>query len=136
MFQKPVVAFDGSEASKMALAVGIGLAKLYSVELHLVSIEEELPPYAVAKVEQEKALKYFHRLHQDARDEAGRQGVVLHATLLKGHEVEAAVTFIKEQTCDLLIIGPVGHSSLFERVLGGTAQTLTRVAPCSVLVVK
>jgi nucleotide-binding universal stress UspA family protein len=140
MFQNLVVAFDGSDASKRALTVGIGLATLYGGKLRLLSVEEDLPPYAVAKMQQEKDLQiktdYFHKLHREAKDEADRHGVVLQSAIVKGHEVEAVLKFVKDQACDLLIIGQVGHSNLFERVWGGTAQTLTRVAPCSVLVVK
>jgi nucleotide-binding universal stress UspA family protein len=37
---------------------------------------------------------------------------------------------------DLLVVGFMGHSRIFERVWGSTSQTLTRLAPCSVLVAK
>jgi nucleotide-binding universal stress UspA family protein len=46
------------------------------------------------------------------------------------------VEFIKEENFDLLVIGFMGHSALYERVMGSTCQSLVRLAPCTVLVVK
>lgn len=56
--------------------------------------------------------------------------------MVAGHEVESIATFCKEGGFDLLVIGFMGHSRIFERIWGSTSQTVTRVAPCSVLVVK
>ena len=47
-----------------------------------------------------------------------------------------SIRFCQEGGFDLLVIGFMGHSRIFERVWGSTSQTLTRLAPCSVLVVK
>jgi nucleotide-binding universal stress UspA family protein len=43
---------------------------------------------------------------------------------------------IKQLKADLLVVGFMGHSQLYERIIGGTADRLVRLAPCSVLVVK
>ena len=37
---------------------------------------------------------------------------------------------------DLLVIGFMGNSALCDRVMGSTCQSLVRLAPCSVVVVK
>jgi nucleotide-binding universal stress UspA family protein len=55
---------------------------------------------------------------------------------MPGHEVETTVTFAREHGFDLLVIGFMGHSRIYERIWGGTSQNLTRLAPCSVLVIK
>jgi nucleotide-binding universal stress UspA family protein len=46
------------------------------------------------------------------------------------------VQFVKERDFDVLVIGFMGHSRIFDRIWGGTSQNLARLAPCSVLVVK
>lgn len=56
--------------------------------------------------------------------------------LVPGHVVEALVRLINERGFDLLVVGFMGHSQLYERVIGGTTDRLARLAPCSVLVVK
>jgi nucleotide-binding universal stress UspA family protein len=34
------------------------------------------------------------------------------------------------------VVGFMGHSQLYERIIGGTTDRLVRLAPCAVLVVK
>jgi len=46
------------------------------------------------------------------------------------------VNYAKEGKFDLLVIGFSGHSHAFGRVMGGTAQNLTCLSPCAVLVAK
>jgi nucleotide-binding universal stress UspA family protein len=50
--------------------------------------------------------------------------------------VATIVQFAKDRGFDLLVIGFMGHSRVFERIWGGTSQNLTRLAPCPVLVIK
>jgi nucleotide-binding universal stress UspA family protein len=71
-----------------------------------------------------------------ARERAGRAGVAVHAHVIVGHEVKTIVEFVKAHGFDLLVIGFMGHSALYDRVMGSTCQSLVRLAPCSVLVVK
>ena len=54
----------------------------------------------------------------------------------QGHEVETIVTTAREGKFDLLVIGHHGHSRIFERTMGSTAQSFVRLAPCPVLVAK
>lgn len=50
--------------------------------------------------------------------------------------MEAIVQFIKDRGFDLLVIGFMGHFRRYERIWGGIWQDLTRIASCSMLVVK
>ncbi|HEY5594905.1 MAG TPA: universal stress protein [Nitrospiria bacterium] len=140
MFSKILVAHDGSEGAKKALSLAIDLAKRYQAELHTLSVEEHLPHYAAtvgevleARVE---ADDYFKKITKEAKTLAAQQGVTLHAHVVPGHEVETVVTFAKEKGFDLLVIGFMGHSKIFGRIWGSTSQNLTRLSPCTVLVVK
>ena len=58
------------------------------------------------------------------------------ALVRQGHEVEEIVTAAREGRFDLLVIGHHGHSRIFERTMGSTAQSIVRLAPCPVLVAK
>ncbi|MCX5646654.1 MAG: universal stress protein [Phycisphaerae bacterium] len=73
---------------------------------------------------------------EGARLIAGEQGVELQSHVFVGHEVKTIVEFIKERGFDLLVIGFMGHSALYDRVMGSTCQGLVRLASCAVLVVK
>jgi nucleotide-binding universal stress UspA family protein len=140
MFRRILVAHDGSEGAKKALAVAIDLAKRCQAELHSISVEEHLPHYAAgfagAKKEEKQESRYFLAVTEAARDMAGEEGVVLQTHILPGHEVETIVRFAGEQHIDLLVIGFMGHSKVLGRIWGSTSQSLAQQSPCQVLVVK
>jgi nucleotide-binding universal stress UspA family protein len=140
MFHKILVANDGSEGAKKALHIAVDLAKRYKSELHHLSVEEHLPHYAATVGEvveaKQEAAEYFRKVISEAEMIARSEGVSLSAHVLPGHEVETIVTFTKDHGFDLLVIGFMGHSKVFGRIWGSTSQNLTKLSPCSVLVVK
>jgi nucleotide-binding universal stress UspA family protein len=140
MFKKILIAYDGSGGARAALRVGIGLAKSLSAELHSISVEEHLPHYAATIDEvqdaKERIDQYFHTLTKEARDQALLSGVELQAAIRQGHEVETIVTYAREGQFDLLLVGYHGHSRIFDRFMGSTAQSILRLSPCSVLLAK
>lgn len=140
MFPKILVAYDGSEGSRRALGAGIELAKRLGAELYSISVMEHLPHYAATVGEVKEAQAefevFFRELTKQARDLAVLQGVELETVIKAGHEVETIVTFAKEGGFDLLVIGFVGHSNIWGRIMGSTTQNISRLAPCSVMIVK
>lgn len=140
MFRKILVAIDGSEGANKALLTAIDLAKHYDAELHSISVEERLPHYAATVGEvveaKQEAVDYFRRVTRDAEQAASAYGLQLTAHVVPGHGVATIVQCAKEQGADLLVIGFMGHSRVFERIWGGTSQNITRLASCPVLVVK
>ncbi len=140
MFRKILVANDGSEGAKKAVQVAIDLAKRYGAELHQISVEERLPHYAATVGEvveaKQEAVDYFRRVTKEAEQAALACGIRLTSHVVPGHEVETTVTFAKERGFDLLVIGFLGHSKIFGRIWGSTSQNLTKLSPCTVLVVK
>jgi|DewCreStandDraft_4_1066084.scaffolds.fasta_scaffold106544_2 nucleotide-binding universal stress UspA family protein len=140
MFKKLLVAYDGSEGATRALHAGIGLAQAFGVDLHLVTVEEELPRYAATLDEveavREQKEAYFGRLHNEATAVAEKEGVRLHCAIVAGHEVEAIRDHILLHGFDLLLVGFHGHSAIMERLRGSTTGSLVLCAPCTVMVVK
>jgi len=140
VFQKILVANDGSGHAKKALTTSIGLAAGWGSELYMICVEEHLPHYAatVGEVLEEKSEEdsYFGALAKEAGDEAEAAGVALQVRITPGHEVETVVKYAEDIKADLLVIGFMGHSRVFGRIMGGSAANLTRLAPCNVLVVK
>lgn len=78
----------------------------------------------------------YHDVLAKARELAKKKDVKLDAEIVAGHAVAAVVAFVKEKKAELLVVGFMGHSALYERIIGGTADRLVRLAPCPVLVVK
>lgn len=139
MYRRILAANDGSAGGQKALAAAIELAKLTSAELHMVTVEE-LPrfPASIDEVAEEKdeANHRFAPVIKAARAHASAAGVAIETHLVPGHVVEAIVRLINERQFDLLVAGFMGHSQLYERIIGGTADRLVRLAPCAVLVIK
>ena len=104
------------------------------------SSTQEVPHYpgTIGEVLEEKAAANgkFGPAAEKAREMARQEGVSLRSHVIVGHEVKTIVEFIKKYGFDLLVIGFMGHSALYNRVMGGTCQSLVRLAPCSVYVVK
>jgi nucleotide-binding universal stress UspA family protein len=140
MFHKILVANDGSEGAKKALHIAIAMANRFGAELHEISVEERLPHYAATVGEvveaKQEAAEYFRNVTREAEMSAMTQGVTLRSHILPGHEVETIVTFAKQHGFDLLVVGFMGHSKIFGRIWGSSSQNLTKLAPCTVLVVK
>ena len=140
MFKKILIANDGSEGAKKALGVAIDLAKKYSAELHSISVEEGVPHYAatIGEVDEFKkeANEYFKKINDEAIETAKKEDIELHANVQAGHEVETIVNYAKHGGFDLLVIGFMGHSKIFGRVWGSTSQNITKLSPCTVIVVK
>jgi len=140
MFKKILVANDGSEGAKKALKVAIDLAAQYGAELHSISVEEGVPHYAatIGEVEEyrKEANGFFQKINDEAIEEAKNEGIELYTKVQAGHEVETIVNFAKQGKFDLLVIGFMGHSKIFGRVWGSTSQNITKLSPCTVIVVK
>jgi nucleotide-binding universal stress UspA family protein len=139
MYRKILHGLDGSAGSFKALTHAIELSKHFAAPLHTISIEE-VPHYAgtIGEVIEEKtaANGRFGEAILKARELASKAGVEIVHHVIVGHEVKSIVEFIKMHKFDVLVIGFLGHSALYDRIMGGTCQGLVRLAPCSVLVVK
>ena len=139
MHKKILHGLDGSAGSLKALAEALVLARLYNAELHTVSIEE-VPHYTETIgefIEEQEAINgTFKDAIRKAREMAAEKGITIHTHVIVGHEVKSILEFIKQRGFDLLVIGFMGHSAVYDRVMGSTCQSLVRLAPCTVFVVK
>jgi nucleotide-binding universal stress UspA family protein len=139
MFAKILNANDGSETGFRAFSMAITLAKENGAELHMVCVEE-IPymPEFVQEVEErdEKTAGRIEGLLKHAQAKADAGQIKLRTHVLRGHPVRDIVRLAEELKADLLVIGAVGHSALYERLIGSRADRLVQMAKCPVLVVK
>jgi nucleotide-binding universal stress UspA family protein len=139
MYRKILVANDGSAGAARALTAAIALANRAKAELHMICVEE-LPrfPASVEEVIEEKqeANHRFADVIAKAKEEAKSHHIKLSAHVVAGHAVPRIVETIEQDHFDLLVVGFMGHTALYNRLIGGTTDRLVEMAPCSVLVVK
>jgi nucleotide-binding universal stress UspA family protein len=139
MYSRILIANDGSPGAQKALAAAVLLARRFKAELHMVCVAE-LPslPVTVDEVVEEKR-EANHRIGKivaAARSQARAQRVALEVHLATGHAVPRIVELVESGRFDLLVIGFMGHSALYSRLIGSTTDRVVELAPCSVLVVK
>jgi nucleotide-binding universal stress UspA family protein len=139
MYQKILIANDGSDGATKALDVALKLAHRLKAKLHMICVEEM--PRVPATIDEliEDKLEDNHRFEQviaRAQSQAKIARVKLEAHMLAGHAVAKIVEFIEHEGFDLLVIGFMGHSALYNRLIGSTTDRLVELAPCHVLVAK
>jgi len=139
MYRKLLVAHDGSPGGEKALAGALELARLLGVGLDMVCVEE-LPSFPAsidevteAQLDSEAA---FTKVLRSSKAKAAAAGVAFETHVVSGHPVTSIVEFVQTRGYDLLVLGFMGHSALYNRLIGSTADRLVRHAPCKVMVVK
>lgn len=139
MYARIVVGIDGSEGSRRALEKAIELARVAKAELFLISVEE-LPRYPAAmdeiNGEQRAAERFLHRAQKEATEQITGAGLMANCEIRVGHAAQMLPHYSLEVGADLLVIGHSGHSGIWGRLLGTTADKVVEHAPCSVLVVR
>jgi nucleotide-binding universal stress UspA family protein len=140
MFRKILIGNDGSDGAKKAVQAALTLARRDGAEVHQICVEEHLPRYGALMGEvieaKQAAREFFENVTREAETAAAAAAVPFTSHVMFGHPVEVITQFVKDGGFELLVIGFTGHSRIFERIWGGTSQNLTRLAPCSVLIVK
>jgi nucleotide-binding universal stress UspA family protein len=138
MFKKILIANNGSEGAVKALVKALRLAHSHGSEAHMIYVEENIPGNSQGARDDKKTLdRKFAELVATAEVEAKHHSVKLTSHMLLGRPAQAIADFLRSQRgFDLLVVGFKGHSALYHRILGKTADRLVELAPCAVLVVK
>jgi nucleotide-binding universal stress UspA family protein len=118
---------------RKALDAAVSVARRDSAELIGLAIEAHLPHYGatVGEVEEERRFEEqaCAQLLEEASSYAAERGEAIQADIRAGHPAQ-------DQGADLIVIGHSGHSGVWGRFLGGTAEKVSRHAACSVLIVR
>ncbi|MFN2242410.1 MAG: universal stress protein [Anaerolineae bacterium] len=141
MYEKIVVALDGSPLAEQALPHAVAHAERFGAELALLKVLEPLPevtyssPAAVRTAEEMSA--------QIARDyleglAAGlnEQGIQVQVVTLEGKPYVQIVRYAEEEQADLLVMSTRGQSGFSRWLLGSVADRVVRGATVPVLLVR
>ena len=138
MFQKILVAYDGSRPARKAYDVALDMAKRYQSEIHVLAVAR--PPDFAEDVETEAALEsareHFGKQFGELESVAAHAGLKPHLRTVTGHPAEQIVRVAEEHKIELIILGHRGHG-VFERwLLGSVSRTVIAYAHCAVMVVR
>lgn len=139
MFERIMVAYDGSDCADRALAAGVKLLDCYNADLAVVMVAG-LPDYAgtISEVDeiQSEARAFFDQKITKVEELAGDQMERVSTHLLFGHTGDQLIRFARERNMDLVVIGARGFSRLQRMFLGSVSQFVVKHAYCPVLVIK
>jgi len=139
MFNKIVVAIDGSPTSEKALAAAVDLASHYEAELIALSVAEM--PEVVAMVDEVDELRrsaddYFRGIGEAAVAYAASRGVKLRHAVVRGHAADEILRFAEAEEVNMLVLGRQGHSRVTRFFLGSTTDRVSEHCHCTVMIVK
>lgn len=133
------VGLDGSASSWKSFEEAVFIAKHKQAVLHIVSIHETTDAsysanevLAAAKTERDN----LEKIQTKARGKAEEEGLTVVTTILKGQFSATILDYLKKKKIDLLVLGDVGHSSIWGALLGTNVDKIVRNAPCSVLIAR
>jgi nucleotide-binding universal stress UspA family protein len=155
LFEKILVALDGSEHSVQALRTAIQIAGKFNGKLTLVHVyamtfapfvvpepttltPSGVPVVTPAEVSKmiEAAREAGQRILDNGEKEVRSENVQVESTLKEGSTVQEITRLAKEGNFDLIVIGAKGVGRLRELLLGSVSEGVMKHAPCPVLVVK
>jgi nucleotide-binding universal stress UspA family protein len=139
MFQRILVANDGSKEGKKALDCAIDVALKFDAKLHMIVVEE-MPIYGT-DMEVTMMVVYdmheqYEKLIQESIATAKDRGLLLETHLIQGFPGSTIADFAKNYNFELLVVGFMEHSAFYRWFVGSTTDELVDYVPCSVLVVK
>jgi nucleotide-binding universal stress UspA family protein len=139
MFEKILVAIDGSQASEKALSAAVDLAAHYKADLTALSVAEL--PEVVAMVDEVDEIRqsteaHFRKIGEAAVEYARSRGVALRSVVVRGHAADAIVRYAESEGMNLVVIGQHGHSRITRFFLGSTSDRVSEHVPCTVMIVK
>jgi nucleotide-binding universal stress UspA family protein len=140
MFEKVLLAVDGSEHAFHAARTAADLARTVNAkEFRILVAYDLIPPYlgepnmqiAIdARMEEAKAIM------QKAIDVVGNVPCEIHTEFIEGSPAEAIIDVATTRKSDVIVIGSRGHGTLVGLLLGSTSQKVVAHAPCPVLIVR
>jgi nucleotide-binding universal stress UspA family protein len=142
LFQKILVAFDGSEGSWKAFDFALELSALCkkngSPEIYVLSVVR--PPEPIEIVEMgaviDAATTHYEEQFRKIAAKAKDKDLVLHTDILTGSPADQIVRYAYDRKCDVVILGHRGKSVVEDWLLGSVPKRVSSYAPCHVIIVK
>jgi len=141
MFQKILVAVDGSEMSEKALEAGLHLAKEQKAEVTLVHVERNITiPVGLEGTTvdniYESIQKEGENLLNDMKAKAEAEGIKAQIAYLQGDPAVQIVHLAEKENYQLIVIGSRGLGNIKEMMLGSVSHKVSQMSHCPVLIVK
>jgi nucleotide-binding universal stress UspA family protein len=139
VFNKILLATDGSPDAGQALAYARDLALRDGAQVVVVHAFEPVPTYLGDPLEG-RVLGRHVAAGEEVANEAARKlqeaGVDVIVEVLEGPAADAILNVAGVRECDLIVMGSRGHGALASLILGSVSHRVLARAPVPVLIVK
>jgi nucleotide-binding universal stress UspA family protein len=140
MFEKILLAVDGSEHSLHAARTAANLARaISSTEIRIVVVFDSVPPYLGEPNLQQAInarMETARVVMGKAIEAVGDLSSEIHTEFIEGSPAEAIIEVATTRKSDVIVMGSRGHGTLVGLLLGSTSQKVVAHAPCPVLIVR
>jgi nucleotide-binding universal stress UspA family protein len=140
MFEKILLAVDGSEHSLHAARTAANLARaISSTEIRIVVVFDSVPPYLGEPNLQQAInarMESARVVMEKAIEAVGDLSSEIHTEFIEGSPAEAIIEVATTRKSDVIVMGSRGHGTLVGLLLGSTSQKVVAHAPCPVLIVR
>ncbi len=139
MFNKILLAYDGSEHARKAAKIAGELANIMRADLWVVTAYDPFPSYLGVPNEQtamDSRLDLANGEMEEAIHDIGPISGKLTREILEGPATEAILNVADVRGIELIVMGTRGHSRIEGLLLGSHSQKVIAHAKCPVLVVR
>ncbi len=139
MFQKILLAVDGSEHALKAAVVAGEMSRAMQADLRVVTVYDSIPPYLQEPGLQQAMDERFARSEEVLREALaaiGKTPCVLETEQLEGPVAEAVLSAVEARPVDLIVMGARGLGRLQGLLLGSQSQKVVAHAPCPVMLIR
>jgi nucleotide-binding universal stress UspA family protein len=144
VFNRILVAIDGSEHARRALTEAIDLARLANARLTVISVHQRtsallaggapiVPPIDLGEIEH--AMRREHEQMLDTAVERVPQNVSVVKVLAEGPPAPAILAQAREDRSDLIVMGSRGRGGVASMLLGSVSHQVLQRSGVPVLVV-
>jgi nucleotide-binding universal stress UspA family protein len=141
MFNRILVAYDGSEHSQRASKIAGDMARVCkTTEVWLICVQDVVPyglgeSYVLINELIEEQTRRGEEMLTAARTILG-DGLIIQSELLFGSPAERILEYAESKECDLIVMGTRGRSGIASLLLGSQVQKVIATSACPVLAVK
>jgi len=148
MYQRILIATDGSETASKAVAHGIALAKDLKVPVSVVTVTEACSAFDLAKMTrlgsqnpitqyEEMATAAASNILEKAAQIAKSQGVTCELVHVRDqYPAEGIIATAKDKGCDLIVMSSHGHRGIDRLLLGSQANQVLTHSKVPALIVR
>lgn len=139
LFEKILIATDGSERNQSAVEKGLEIARACGSTVYAVYvIEEKMLTSAPSEV---STAGVYAKLEEEGESAVKRvqsiaKGANVEPVVLSGRTAHEITRFAQEKKVDLIVIGTLGKSGIGRLILGSVAEMVIRTSDCPVMVVR